>query len=84
MTATWDDEYRTSIDDCNDDRCPINKFEGQCHLRRGHVGACDPHGLSHWESGLEAAPGVDGVQLDELSEDDLTCVWFKVPRTFGR
>jgi hypothetical protein len=53
MSIAWDETHRTSMDDCNDDRCPINKFVGQCHLRRGHVGVCDPHGLSHWESSVE-------------------------------
>lgn len=46
----FDESHRVSMDDCNDDRCPISKSEGQCHLRRGHVGVCDPHGHSHLES----------------------------------
>lgn len=53
----WDESHRTSIDDCSDDRCPIRKSEGQCHLRRGHVGQCDPHGRSHWESGNDTRGG---------------------------
>lgn len=61
----WDESHRTSIDDCGDDRCPIHKSEGQCHLRRGHVGRCDPHGRSHFESYMEAAPGADGFQLKQ-------------------
>ena len=53
MTAIWDDEHRTAAADCGRDRCPINKFEGQCHLRRDHVGVCDPYGESHLEADMQ-------------------------------
>lgn len=45
----WDEQYRTSMDECGVDRCPINKSQGQCHMRRGHKGMCDPFGHSHLE-----------------------------------
>ena len=55
----WDESHRTSMDDCSQDRCPIDKSQGRCHLRRGHVGVCDPHGRSHLESGLEDTSTID-------------------------
>ena len=49
--ADWAAEFQTSMDDCNDDRCPHLDADGNhCHLRAGHPGDHDPSGASHLEA----------------------------------
>lgn len=46
----WPHAWRSSIDDCNDNRCPKTDPDGRCHMRPGHPGECDSSGASHWEA----------------------------------
>lgn len=51
--SQWPQGFQTSMDDCNDDRCPgLSDKMDRCHLRDGHPGAHDFEGKSHLESQL--------------------------------
>lgn len=47
----WPEAFQTSMDDCNDDRCPgLSDMMDRCHLRDEHPGVHDFEGKSHLES----------------------------------
>lgn len=46
----WPEAFQTSMDDCNDDRCPgLSDKMDRCHLRDEHPGVHDFEGKSHLE-----------------------------------
>lgn len=49
--SQWPQEFQTSMDDCNHDRCTyLSETADQCHLRGLHPGEHDLQGKSHLES----------------------------------
>lgn len=45
--SQWPEKFRNTLAECNGSRCIIIWRDGQCHLKAGHPGKCDPQGESH-------------------------------------